>query len=145
MCKNSVHLQKGQQFCHQINDCSLQWAGSLYFSYRAQSCETEACMENEGPDFFFLTEMSSYVTMPGRRRPPARCDKPQALSTHCSENAVGGLPRLMELMTVIALGNLSFSLLCTFSPCGALYTYHQAHIWNATTLSVLIQIGRILL
>lgn len=60
---------------------------------------------------------------------------------HYTENAVGGLPWLMELMTVIALGNLSFSLLCTFSTCGALYTYHQAHIWNAPTLSGLIQIG----
>lgn len=95
--------------------------------------------------FFFLTEMSSYVTMPGRRRPPARCDKPQACSTHSAENAVGGLPRLMELMTVIALGNLSFSLLCTFSTWGALYTYHWPHIWNATTLSGLIQLGWILL
>lgn len=79
--------------------------------------------------------------MPGRIRPPARRDKPQACSTHSTENAVGGLPRLMELMTVIALGNLSFSLLCTVSTCGALYTFHQAHIWRAVTLSVLIQIG----
>lgn len=69
-------------------------------------------MENEGPDFFFFNWNVKQCDYAGRRRPPARCDKPQACSTHYSENAVGGLPRLMELMTVIALGNLSFSLLC---------------------------------
>lgn len=59
------------------------WAGSLYFSYWLRGWETEACLEHESPGFFFfLSEMSSYVTMHGRRRPPARCDKPQDRSTH---------------------------------------------------------------
>lgn len=143
--KNSVHLGVGWQFCHQINDCAFTGLAPFIWATGCGAEKQKPAWRMKAQTFFFLTEMSSYVTMPGRRRPPERCAKPQACSTHSAENAVGGLPRLMELMTVIALGNLSFSLLCAFSTWGALYTYHWPRIWNATTLSGLIQLGWILL
>lgn len=130
---NTVHLWKGSNAVPRWMTAAL---GGLASFILATATVWEAGKQKPGwrmraQTFFFLSEMSSYVPMPGRRRPPARCDKPQDHSPHCTENAVGGLPKLMGLMTVIALSNLSFSLPCTFSPCGALYTYLQVHIWNA--------------
>lgn len=127
----TVHLWNG---CSAVRRCMTAALGGLASFILATAWEAgkqKPGWRMRAQIFFFLSEMSSYVPIPGRRRPPARCDKPQAHALHCTGNAVGGLPKLMGLMTVIALGNLSFSLPCTFSPCGALYTYLQVHIWNA--------------
>lgn len=47
---------EGKQCCAQMDDCSLGWAGFLYFSYCycVRGWEAEAWLENEGPDFFFF-------------------------------------------------------------------------------------------